>query len=97
VQIVPDVSSSLDDPRERAETLQGDHRGMTKFAGPQDANYIKVAGEIMRVLTLEPQNGPDGLLPQQNGGEQPIDANGDTTLRKEEKGTMHLFEHWTYC
>jgi hypothetical protein len=91
------MSSSLDDPRERAETLQGDHRGMTKFAGPQDANYIKVAGEIMRVIALGPQNGSDAVLPQQSGGEQPIGANGDTTLSKEERGMLHLLHRRTYC
>src|SRR5690606_2426898 len=41
-QIVPDISSSLDDPREHAETLQADHRNMTKFWGREDPNYVKL-------------------------------------------------------
>lgn len=46
------MSSSLDDPRERAETLQGDHRNMTKFWGPEDPNYLKVSGELRRIIAI---------------------------------------------
>lgn len=51
------MSSSLEDPRERAETLQGDHRNMTKFSSLDDPNYIKVAGELKRIINLL-RNGP---------------------------------------
>ncbi|OTA58834.1 hypothetical protein K449DRAFT_373278, partial [Hypoxylon sp. EC38] len=51
-KIVPDVSSSLDDPRERAESLQANHTAMTRFSGSDDANYIKVGGELRRIVNM---------------------------------------------
>ncbi|OTA96857.1 hypothetical protein M434DRAFT_43159, partial [Hypoxylon sp. CO27-5] len=48
--IVPDVSSSLDDPRERAESLQANHTAMTRFSGSDDANYIKMSAETLECL-----------------------------------------------
>jgi hypothetical protein len=54
-KVVSDVSSSLDDPRERAETLQADHRNMTKFWGRDDPNYLKVGGELRRIMAASPE------------------------------------------
>lgn len=87
-KIVPDISSSLDDPRERAETLQGDHRSMTKFTGSHDSNYIKVAGEIVRVINLAGQ-GDEDTKPEQtaNNPESPP-VNGNTPLCKEETDAL---------
>lgn len=83
-KIVPDISSSLDDPRERAETLQGDHRSMTKFTGSHDSNYIKVAGEIVRVINLGGQ-GNEGTEPQQAANNaKSLPVNSNAVLCKEE-------------
>ncbi|KAK6088470.1 ankyrin repeat-containing protein [Seiridium cupressi] len=49
-KIVPDVSSSLDDPRERAETIQANHKDMARYWGAQDLNYIRVGGELKRIV-----------------------------------------------
>ena len=45
----PDTSSSLDDPRERAEHIDANHMTMTKFSGRNDPGYRKV-GEEIRLL-----------------------------------------------
>ena len=44
--MVPDTSSSLDDPRERAEHIDANHMTMTKFSGRDDPGYRKVGEEI---------------------------------------------------
>lgn len=44
--MVLDVSSRLDDPREEAETLQGNHRDIVRFTSDLDPNYIAVVGEL---------------------------------------------------
>ncbi|KAI1299607.1 hypothetical protein F5Y03DRAFT_249326 [Xylaria venustula] len=51
VKVVPDISSCLGDSRERAETLDGDHRSMCRFKGLEDRNYIKVAAELHAMYT----------------------------------------------
>ncbi|KAI1129855.1 hypothetical protein F5Y10DRAFT_237408 [Nemania abortiva] len=51
VKVVPDVSSCLGDSRERAETLDGDHRSMCRYIGTQDPNYKKVAAELRAIYT----------------------------------------------
>lgn len=48
-KVVPDYSSALGDPRERAETLQANHREMCCFTGERDPNYRKVAGELRHI------------------------------------------------
>ncbi|KAF5629199.1 hypothetical protein F25303_10238 [Fusarium sp. NRRL 25303] len=45
-KVVPHESSLIGDPREHAETLQANHKQMSRFSSAQDPNYIKVAGEI---------------------------------------------------
>ncbi|KAM5509938.1 hypothetical protein FOXYSP1_12904 [Fusarium oxysporum f. sp. phaseoli] len=45
-KVVPHESSLIGDPREHAETLQANHKQMTRFSSAQDPNYIKVSGEI---------------------------------------------------
>ncbi|KAK4074996.1 uncharacterized protein Triagg1_4660 [Trichoderma aggressivum f. europaeum] len=48
-KVVPDFSSCLGDPRERAETLHGDHREICRFDSADCPNYKKVSGEIKRI------------------------------------------------
>ncbi|CVL05354.1 uncharacterized protein FMAN_10786 [Fusarium mangiferae] len=50
-KVVPHESSLIGDPREHAETLQANHKQMSRFSGAQDPNYIKVAGEIKTFYT----------------------------------------------
>ncbi|KAK4201945.1 hypothetical protein QBC40DRAFT_48381 [Triangularia verruculosa] len=58
-KVVPDSSSSLDDPRECAETIHADRRSMTKYWGSEDPNYGKVGGEIIRIISRLSQSAPD--------------------------------------
>jgi hypothetical protein len=48
-QVVPDTSSSLDDPREHAETIPANHTTMCKFSGRDDPGYVKVGRELQRL------------------------------------------------
>jgi len=48
-KVVPDYSSLLGDPRERAETIQANHMDMCRFTGPEDPNYSKLSGEISAI------------------------------------------------
>ncbi|EMT73423.1 Protein SERAC1 [Fusarium odoratissimum] len=50
-KVVPHESSLIGDPREHAETLQANHKEMSRFSSDQDPNYIKVAGEIKAFYT----------------------------------------------
>ncbi|VUC32074.1 unnamed protein product [Clonostachys rosea] len=50
-KIVPDTSSSLGDHRERAETLQANHKELCRFSGDRDPNYQKVAGEFRSIYS----------------------------------------------
>lgn len=45
-KIVPDHSSLIGDVRERAETLQANHKDMSRYSGLEDPNYRKVGGEL---------------------------------------------------
>ncbi|KAI1130301.1 hypothetical protein F5Y10DRAFT_263195 [Nemania abortiva] len=49
--VVPDFSSCLGDPRERAETLHADHRAMCRFSSADCPNYRKVSGELVRLYS----------------------------------------------
>lgn len=51
LKVVPDTSSSLGDSRERAETLEADHREMCRYKTVLDPNFKKVAAEIHAVYT----------------------------------------------
>ena len=44
--MVPDTSSSLDDPRERAQHIDANHMTMTRFSSRDDPGYRKVGGEL---------------------------------------------------
>lgn len=96
-QIVPDISSSLDDPREHAETLQADHRNMTKFWGGDDPNYVKLGGELKGVIAQLSHTSPtpDITLDSASGTEE--DESPDPSpcleLSKEEQGTAAA----TFC
>lgn len=48
-KVVPDESSLLGDFRERAETIQANHREMCRFTGSDDANYARICGEITSI------------------------------------------------
>lgn len=48
-KVVPDVSSQIGDPRERAETLQANHEEMCRFTGSNDPSYRKVVAEIRSI------------------------------------------------
>ncbi|KAF5983489.1 RGT2-Sensor of high external glucose concentration [Fusarium coicis] len=50
-KVVSHESSLIGDPREHAETLQANHKQMSRFASAQDPNFIKVAGEIKSFYT----------------------------------------------
>ncbi|KAK3293858.1 uncharacterized protein B0H64DRAFT_417972 [Chaetomium fimeti] len=45
-KVVLDTSSTLDDPREHAETISANHMNMCKFETRRDAGYRKIAFEI---------------------------------------------------
>lgn len=49
-QVVPDSSSSLDDPHEHAETIQANHMNMAKFTNANDPGYRKVGGELKELV-----------------------------------------------
>ena len=40
------MSSSLDDPRERAQHIDANHMNMTRFLSRDDPGYRKVGGEL---------------------------------------------------
>ncbi|KAK5745109.1 hypothetical protein LTR17_001560 [Elasticomyces elasticus] len=48
--VVPPSSSSLDDDRERAETIDADHITMSKFYGPDDPSYRQVGGDLKKII-----------------------------------------------
>jgi len=48
--VVPDTSSSLDDPREHAETIPANHMDMARFSGDDDPGFRKVGGELRRLV-----------------------------------------------
>ncbi|KAI0003120.1 hypothetical protein F4779DRAFT_111214 [Xylariaceae sp. FL0662B] len=49
-KVVPDISSTLDDPREHAETISANHMNMCRFTLPSDPGYRKVSHEIKIML-----------------------------------------------
>ncbi|OJJ65847.1 hypothetical protein ASPBRDRAFT_98662, partial [Aspergillus brasiliensis CBS 101740] len=46
LQVVPHESSSLHDPREHAEVIDGNHSTMCKFSGADSQGYKSLSGEI---------------------------------------------------
>jgi hypothetical protein len=46
LQVVPDFSSSLNDPLEKPETIDANHMDMCRFSGPDDPGYQQVGGEL---------------------------------------------------
>jgi len=48
-KVVPDYSSIIGDARERAETIQANHRDMCRFTGAEDPGYQKVSGELRSI------------------------------------------------
>ena len=40
------MSSSLDDPRERAQHIDANHMDMTRYSSRDDTGYRKVGGEL---------------------------------------------------
>ncbi|VUC38075.1 unnamed protein product [Clonostachys rosea] len=45
-KVVPGHSSAIGDVREHAETLQANHKDMSRYSGLEDPNYRKVGGEL---------------------------------------------------
>ncbi|KAF0319160.1 nacht and ankyrin domain protein [Colletotrichum asianum] len=46
LQVVPDISSTLDDPREHAETIPANHMDMCRFNQKFETGYQKISGEL---------------------------------------------------
>ena len=44
--MVPDFSSSLGDPLERAEHIDANHMEMCRFSSREDPGYTQVGGEL---------------------------------------------------
>ncbi|KAK2602895.1 hypothetical protein N8I77_009397 [Diaporthe amygdali] len=62
-KVVPDISSSLDDPREHAETIPANHLDMCKYYGPSDPGYQKVGGELAKIVKqIKRQDTNNGIL-----------------------------------
>ncbi len=67
-KVVPDTSSTLDDPREHAETISANHMNMCRFDTSLDAGYRKIAFEIGsmiasgRIGMSTPPGGPPSIL-----------------------------------
>ena len=64
-KVVPDTSSTLDDPREHAETISANHMNMCRFETSLDAGYRKISLEI-RSMVVSGRMGtstPPGRLP----------------------------------
>ena len=51
IQVVPDASSTIGDPRENAEVLVGNHMDIGRMSGPEDPNYDSVVGELRRMYS----------------------------------------------
>ncbi|KAK3318978.1 hypothetical protein B0H66DRAFT_582413 [Apodospora peruviana] len=49
-KVVPDVSSTLDDPKEHAETISANHMNMCRFDSRLDAGYRKVSLELRSMI-----------------------------------------------
>ncbi|KAI9162747.1 ATPase [Paramyrothecium foliicola] len=50
-KVVPEYSSTLDDPREHAESISANHMDMCKFNSMKNVGYSKVASEIRLMLS----------------------------------------------
>ena len=51
-KVVPDTSSTLDDPKEHAETISANHMNMCRFDSEHDAGYRKISHEIRTMILL---------------------------------------------
>ncbi|KAI1619596.1 hypothetical protein EDD37DRAFT_200318 [Exophiala viscosa] len=49
-KVVPKQSSSLGDPRERAETIEANHMNMCRFYGADDPRYNQLRGELKNLV-----------------------------------------------
>ncbi|CAH0047143.1 unnamed protein product [Clonostachys solani] len=78
-KVVPDHSSLIGDVRERAETLQANHKDMSRYSGLDDPNYRKVGGELSflyrSLVNLNSQLPirPDASIEQKNPSYSPSD------------------------
>jgi hypothetical protein len=55
-QVVPDTSSTLDDPREHIETISANHMDMCRFKDRFDKDYRNVAAEINSFIASSRQS-----------------------------------------
>ncbi|KAK0620578.1 hypothetical protein B0T14DRAFT_457672 [Immersiella caudata] len=53
-KVVPDTSSSLDDPREKIETIAANHMEMCRFSGMNDPGFVKVASVLREFSKFRP-------------------------------------------
>ncbi|KAF2429989.1 hypothetical protein EJ08DRAFT_697781 [Tothia fuscella] len=49
-KVVPDSSSSLEDLREHAETIEANHKDICRFSSPSDPGFRKVAGTLKKIV-----------------------------------------------
>ncbi|KAF2635430.1 hypothetical protein P280DRAFT_484655 [Massarina eburnea CBS 473.64] len=54
-KFVPDSSSSLDDAREHAESINANHMDMVRFDSAANPGYQKVAGELRIIINQLPE------------------------------------------
>ncbi|KAH7354297.1 hypothetical protein B0T11DRAFT_126351 [Plectosphaerella cucumerina] len=55
-KVVPDISSTLDDPREHIETISANHMDMCRFKNRFDKDYRNVSAEISSFIASSRQN-----------------------------------------
>ncbi|KAL3299673.1 NAD(P)-binding domain protein [Colletotrichum asianum] len=70
-KVVPDISSTLDDPREHAETIPANHMDMCRFNQKFETGYQKISGELDVMIGM-----CDSGLTISDAGKGMIPANG---------------------
>ena len=61
------MSSSLDDPRERAQHINANHMTMTQFPSRDDPGYRKVGGELCYLVQDIQKRLEEELLKEREG------------------------------
>ncbi|MCJ1250247.1 hypothetical protein MMC30_007473 [Trapelia coarctata] len=85
-KVVPDISSSLDDPRERPQHINKNHVDMCKFGGAEDLGYRQVCGELKEFVRdidrqLLEQNKLELLQAEEASTERSLNADEKECLR----------------
>lgn len=97
--VVPDCSSLLGDERERAETIQANHREMCRFSGHSDPNYCKVSSELRSICnSIKRERHTIPKTPQENQSSSPqsppietINTPGSAKSRRMSNHTLSEF------